>query len=241
MPDNLPILGTTATANDRVIADVALDRVRSASRPVLRALLEGTRRLADAHGARRLEVWIRHAQEADLVAATEAGFGVARRLTVLSLSLPRPAADRPDGAVQVRHATPGDEEDLVALLAISYDGTPDGGWTRERLAQRVASDWFRWEDVLVAEVDGAMVGVHWTKRRGGAIGEVYNLAVAPQARGSGVGASLLAAGLDHLGSVGMREALLWVDLANERAVRLYGSFGFVLTWEDVLLGRTLGA
>lgn len=226
---------------ERVIADVALDRGRAGERPVLRALLDGARLLADAHDARRLEVWVRHAQEADLVAATEAGFGVARRLAVLSLALPRAAEGGPDGTdLRVRAATPEDGDALVALLAGAYDGTPDGGWTVERLARRIAGDWFRWEDVLVGERGGAIVGVHWTKRRGGGIGEVYNLAVAPAARGAGVGATLLAAGLDHLASIGMREALLWVDLANERAVRLYGSFGFVLTWEDVLLGRTLG-
>jgi hypothetical protein len=33
--------------------------------------------------------------------------------------------------------------------------------------------------------------------------------------------------------------LLWVDRANERAVRLYTSQGFTTRWDDVALGRTL--
>jgi hypothetical protein len=32
---------------------------------------------------------------------------------------------------------------------------------------------------------------------------------------------------------------LWVDLANERGVRLYTSHGFHVRWEDLALGREL--
>ena len=31
--------------------------------------------------------------------------------------------------------------------------------------------------------------------------------------------------------------MLWVDLANERAVRLYAAHGFRLQWEDVAFSR----
>jgi mycothiol synthase len=112
----------------------------------------------------------------------------------------------------------------------------------ERFASRAAAPWFRHEDLLVAHDDrGRIVGVHWTKRRSADVGEVYNLAVHPDARGKGVGAALLAAGFAHLAAAGMLDVLLWVDLANERALRLYVAHGFTLRWEDVLLRRTTAA
>lgn len=225
------------------LADVAIDRVAGRDRPVLRALLEASRRVGEAHGAADLDVWVRHATEADLVAAIGAGFGVARRLGVMGRRLPldgSPVALGDAPGVALRAARFEDVPDVVTLLDAAYAGTPDGGWTRERFDDRSAADWFRIDDVLVAEApSGRLVGLHWTKRRGEGVGEVYNLAVDPDARGTGIGARLLAAGLGHLAANGMREALLWVDLANERAVRLYGAFGFTLRWEDVQLHRTL--
>jgi mycothiol synthase len=228
-----------------VLADVALDRVAGRDGPVLRALLEAARRIAEEHDATQLEVWVRHAAESDLVAATAAGFGVARRLAVLGLALPAtlPSSVRVDGGpIMIRRADEQDIDRVVALLDAAYAGTPDGGWNAARFAERAATEWFRLDDLLLAEAeDGRLVGAHWMKRRGDGVGEVYNLAVEPAARGTGVGATLLAAGVEHLAARGMHEVLLWVDLANERAVRLYGTFGFALRWEDVLLRRTLGA
>ena len=79
--------------------------------------------------------------------------------------------------------------------------------------------------------------MHWTKRRGEGVGEVYNLAVAPDGQGHGLGRRLLDAGLRHLRGIGCGEVLLWVDLANEAAIRLYTTAGFTARWEDIAFIR----
>ena len=93
---------------------------------------------------------------------------------------------------------------------------------------------------MARTADGDVAGIHWTKRRDDETGEVYNLAVHPGAQGGRLGAVLLRAGLAHLQECGCRRVMLWVDLANERAVRLYTAQGFEVAWEDVALGRSLG-
>lgn len=232
---------------DGALGDVALDPRVGRGGPALRVLLEAARRLAEAHGVAHLDVWVRHAADADVVAAAAEGFAVARRLAVLGRALPADAGgprgvDARADAVEVRPAADDDVAAVVRLLDAAYTGTPDGGWDPDRFASRAGAPWFRLDDLLVArDAGGRVVGVHWTKRRGGAVGEVYNLAVHPDARGGGVGAALLAAGLAHLAAAGMREVVLWVDLANERALRLYVAHGFTLRWEDVLLRRTTAA
>jgi ribosomal protein S18 acetylase RimI-like enzyme len=45
--------------------------------------------------------------------------------------------------------------------------------------------------------------------------------------------------MHHLRDVGCDDIVLWVDLSNERAVRLYASHGFHTRWEDVALTRSL--
>ncbi|MFP4636454.1 MAG: GNAT family N-acetyltransferase, partial [Nitriliruptoraceae bacterium] len=107
---------------------------------------------------------------------------------------------------------------------------------QQRFADRRGADWFRAEDLLLAvDDDGTLLGLHWLKRRDATTGEVYNLAVHPRAQGRGAGPRLLAAGLAHLHAVGCRQVLLWVDLANQRAVRLYRAQGFATRWVDVAL------
>lgn len=226
---------------DTVVADLALDRDRPPCGPVIAALLAGTEALGRRHGAARLQVWIRHARPSDVACAVDHGYGIERRLGVLGRPLDDgpPPPDVPPGG-RLRAYRPGtDDRAVVRVLEAAYAGTADAGWTVERLADRRSYDWFRPEDVLLLELDGRVVGVHWTKRRGGATGEVYNLAVDPAVQGRGVGATLLLAGLRHLARAGCEDVLLWVDLSNERAVRLYTSHGFTTRWEDLALSRVL--
>lgn len=220
--------------------DVALDRDGGADAAVLRVLLQACDVLGRRHDTRRLQVWMRHVTESDLRHATAAGYCVDRRLGVLARPLTDlPHLEVPDG-VTIGAFTDADADAIVDVLAAAYAGTPDGGWTRARFDARRGYDWFDPADLLVAhDAAGRVLGMHWTKRRGGRVGEVYNLAVHPDAQGGRLGAALLAAGLHHLDDAGCDEVLLWVDLANEPAVRLYTSQGFEVAWEDVALGREL--
>lgn len=224
------------------IGDVALGRDRGPRGTVLTLLLDGVGRLASEHGAARVQVWLRRATRDDIGRAADAGFQVDRRLGVLGRDLDGlPAVELPAGVTVRRYRPDLDDDGVVAVLAAAYADTPERGWDLARFRARRDLDWFRPEDLLVAEdASGSILGLHWLKRRTPEVGEVYNLAVGPDARGLGLGPALLAAGLAHLASVGCLEVVLWVDLANERAVRLYTSAGFETRWEDVALGRAVG-
>lgn len=223
-------------------ADVVVPKGELRCDDVLRALLSAVDDLAREHDAHGTRVWIRQATSRDVVAAVAAGYAVERRLAVLGLAVEEHQDDIagdpmvPDG-VTIRSSTPDDDDAIVALLDEAYRDTADGPWDRGRFDSFVAKDWFRREDLLVAVDDGTLLGVHWTKRRGAGEGEVFNLAVAQEARGRHLGRALLRAGVAHLAESGCEDVLLWVDLANEAAVRLYVTTGFVARWEDIALVR----
>lgn len=251
-------LATEVDAIRRAIGEVAVVRDGDVHGAALTALVDAAVEVALEHDARELEVWLRHAREEQVLAVASAGFAVRRRLAVLGRALVRteagaatarvgddegpPIAER-DGIVVRPYRGAEDDAAVVEVLAAAHAGGPDAGWDPAAFAARRRAPWFVAEDLLLADsTDPAapgVVGVHWCKRRGGGVGEVHNLAVRPGAQGRGVGAVLLAAGLARLAAVGCREVLLWVDLDNERALRLYRAAGFTSCWEDVALVRTL--
>jgi mycothiol synthase len=221
------------------VGDVAISPNQECGPEVLRALLDAVDEVARRHHAHGTQLWIRQAAASDLAVAVAAGHAVHRRLAVLGRRTT--TADqlpllRSDG-VTVRAANATDDDAVVAVLAAAYDGSPNAGWDAARFAQATDNDWFRHADLLVAEDASGVLGVHWTKRRSPTTGEVHNLAVHPKASGRGLGRMLLDAGLHHLASTGCEDVLLWVDLANEAALRLYVTAGFEQRWEDVALLR----
>lgn len=220
--------------------DLAPDRRRTSHDDTVSALFAALVEVGRRGGAGRLRVWIRHATDADGSSARREGFGVERRLAVMGRGLAQvPEPDLPP-ATRVRSFEPGaDETDVVEVLREAYRGTPEAGWDRDRFDERRSYDWFDPDDLLVARDADGVAGVHWTKRRGDGVGEVYNLAVLERARGGGLGRALLRAGLRHLAGRGCDEVILWVDSSNGPAVRLYTSEGFTERWEDVAFGRDL--
>jgi len=81
---------------------------------------------------------------------------------------------------------------------------------------------------LVAKRDGRVVGlVEWEISPGDpSIGEVHAIHVAPQARGHGVGAALLAASVTALRGSGVHRAILWVLEDNVGARAFYERHGW---------------
>jgi len=84
---------------------------------------------------------------------------------------------------------------------------------------------------LVAELHGERVGMAWTKVDADdpAIVNLFQMWVAPEARGQGVAAALLAEAVRWSGARGAQALQLGVNCANLPAVRLYERAGFVET------------
>jgi mycothiol synthase len=222
------------------VGDLAPARVPAAWAGIMPALLNGLEAVVGTAAA-GLQVWVRHVAIGDLAPAVAAGYRVDRRLGVLGRSLGVEEAPAPPAGTIVRpYHDETDDRAVVEVLAAAYDGTGDGGWDLARFRARREMSWFRAEDLLLAvDADGRIGGLHWLKRRDAMTGEVYNLAVRPEAQGQGLGPILLGAGLAHLSEIGCTDVILWVDRSNERAVELYTSHGFDTRWDDVALHHML--
>ncbi|MFT4227380.1 mycothiol synthase [Micropruina sp.] len=195
----------------------------------------GSRLLGDVAG---LAVWA----FGDLPAAQ--GFAAAhdlterRRLLVMERPLDPPSGGAFDGVRPFDYATDADQ--LLALNAAAFDWHPEQRhFSRADLDARMAEPWFDPAGLLVtADADG-LTGFHWTKRHPDGRGEVYILATHPRAQGTGLGRTLLAAGLEHLAASGSTSVHLYVEASNSRAVELYERAGFAVVHRDVLYGPTL--
>lgn len=193
----------------------------------------------------RLVLWSRSDASPVGLAAARRGYSADRGL--LTMSRPLSSADAVTvtaPGVALQPFRPGrDDAAWLALNAAAFADHPEqGAWTAADLEQRMAQPWFDPAGFLLAvEVDiseaasptdstppGTMLGFHWTKLHPGSppTGEVYVLGTAPAAQGRGIARALLAAGLAYLQRAGAGEVILYVDEANEAAVRLYQRSGF---------------
>jgi len=80
---------------------------------------------------------------------------------------------------------------------------------------------------LMADDDGAPVGMVRVTAVVDAQAEIMSVWVAPQARGRGAGDALIGAALDHARAAGANRVALNVRVTNGHAVRLYRRAGFV--------------
>lgn len=208
--------------------------------------------------AGRLRLWAHGDHPSASALAISLGFERWRVLYQMrrSLIVPVPAPALPPG-VRLRTFRPGtDDEAWLALNAAAFADHPDQGrWTLAELRIRLRERWFDPAGFLLAEREpgGELLGFHWTKVHGevrthrppddaaphphGPIGEVYVLGVSPAAHGMGLGTALTLAGLRHLRTEGLDQAMLYVDEANTRAVALYTRLGFARWATDVCFRR----
>lgn len=197
----------------------------------------------------RLRLWAHGLTAGAQSLADSLDFRLSRSLWQMRRSLfaPLPLANVPEG-VRIRSFDPAtDIPGILAVNARAFAELPDqGGWTENDIAVRLAEPWFLAAGFFVAldSSTGAIIGFHWTKVHGSghdhgheAIGEVYVLAVDPQAHIRGLGRALTIIGLTHLRGLGLRAAMLYVDSSNERAISLYESLGFVHWDTDVMYRR----
>jgi mycothiol synthase len=188
-----------------------------------------------------MTAWSHGNHPAAAALAARFGFDRVRDLWVMRRDLSDPASVREDdrAGVDVRPFRVGeDEEAFLALNAEAFADHPEQGrMARADLDERMAEPWFDPAGFFLAFRDGRLVGFHWTKVHAGTAqrppyGEVYVVGVAPTAQGGGLGRRLTLTGLRHLASLGLREALLYVEADNAPAVAVYRRLGFTHAPED---------
>lgn len=196
--------------------------------------------LAGAAAPHPLRVWA-HGDLPDAAAlARSAGFERFRSLHQLRrpLSDPIPPPQVPDGVVLRTFRVGEDEAAWLRLNARAFAKHPEqGAWTARDLELREREPWFDPAGLFIAEQAGTMVGFHWTKVHPDGMGEVYVLAVDPDAHGGGLGRALTSAGLRHLRDLGLNDVMLYVDGDNAAALTMYQHFGFATWRTDVMYRR----
>lgn len=229
-------------ASCELVVDPSLRR-----RGVGRMLLSHVIMTAYGRGARQLDLWAYNDTGASQRIAAQFGFTPARRLLHLHRHMrSAPAAPPPRGAT-LRPARPGaDDEAWLALNNRIFAGHPENGrWTLDDLRTRMAQPWFRPDDVLMLNIDGALAGFCWLKveerTSEGRVGEIYVIGTAPEYQGRGFGRFLLARALGRLREREAAVAAIYVDQSNEAAVDLYTSSGFHYHHVDVCYSRPLHA
>jgi mycothiol synthase len=210
-----------------------------------RAMLE---RLVAESADGRLRLWAHGEQAGAAELAHGMGFVRSRVLWQMRRSLyaPLPRPVLPAG-VLLRPFRPGtDNAAWLALNARAFAALPDqGGWSEADLQRRLREPWFSADGFLTAWAGDVLVGFHWTKVHGldghhhQPVGEVYVVGVDPQRRGQGLGRALTLAGLHHLRSLDLSQAMLYVDAANTTAITLYESLGFARWDTDILFRRVV--
>ncbi|HZA18042.1 MAG TPA: mycothiol synthase [Pseudonocardiaceae bacterium] len=184
-----------------------------------------------------LWVWAHGQHPAALRLAEQAGLARKRELLQLRRGLDEPIPPRalPDG-VTLRSFVPGeDEAAVVAVNNRAFSWHPEQShWDVSALAVREAQPWFDPKGFLLAvDQQGRLLGFHWTKVHPEGPGEVYVIGVDPDAQGTGLGAALIAAGMEHLREQGLAEVMLYVESDNATALQTYRKLGFQQHHTDV--------
>lgn len=184
-----------------------------------------------------LWVWAHGEHPAALRLVHRAGLVSQRELLQMRRGLADPIPARPlASGVVLRAFVPGEDE--AAVVRVNHRAF---GWHPEQSHLDVSElmvletqPWFDPQGFLLAvDPNNRLLGFHWTKVHSDGLGEVYVLAVDPDAQGTGLGSALTVAGLAHLRAQGAPEAMLYVDSDNAAAVRTYQKLGFAHHHTDV--------
>jgi mycothiol synthase len=188
------------------------------------------RELADQAfaGADPVTAWSHNDHPAAAALAVRHRLRRARELWVMRRPAHEPLPDLvvPPG-LTVRGYRDEDRDEVLRVNAAAFAHHPEqGSMDADDLAARMAEDWFDPAGLLVADGGDGLRAFHWTKQHSAELGEVYVVAVDPQAQGQGLGRVLTLAGLHHLEGLGVAEVLLYVEADNAPAVHVYGGLGF---------------
>jgi mycothiol synthase len=204
-----------------------------ADRAALGRALEAIRE----RGGGEVRWWVSNPLDKDNETAKSHGLVAERDLLQMFIPLP---VDEPLPDIALRSFVPSQDEDAwVEVNNRAFAAHPEqGGWTRAVVEEREAEPWFDPEGFLLHDdpSTGRLAGFVWTKvhdDESPRLGEIYVIAVDPDFGGRRLGRALTLAGLDWMNrSRGIEHGMLYVDAANEPAVRLYTSIGFTVDHID---------
>lgn len=117
-----------------------------------------------------------------------------------------------------------------------------GRWKEKDLSIRISEDWFDAAGFFLVEENQQIIAFCWTKihshshidNKHHQIGELYITGVDSEYEGKGLGKFLTILGMQHLARKGLHQVLLYTDLENDRAIRLYEKLGFAEISRDVM-------
>lgn len=189
----------------------------------------------------RLRLWAHGELASAHALAKKLGFSKARELWQMRRSLyaELPKVDLPDGNFISTFKVGQDEIAWLDLNAKVFAAHPEQGrLERGDLEIRMNEKWFDPAGFFISRNSaGELTGYNWTKIHTDGplrIGEIYVLGVSPTERGTGLGKALAITGLDYLRAQGLSAAMLYVDLSNTSAIKLYESIGFAHWDTDVM-------
>jgi mycothiol synthase len=123
---------------------------------------------------------------------------------------------------------PDDFEDLLAAINEAFEGhSENGNWTVADLSSRFELPWFDPAGLLVLRSAGEFTGFCWCKIHPDRVGEIYLVGVTRRHRGRGLGKDLLESGLAYLSGQGCSEIIVYTEVGNTEAEKLYRSVGFI--------------
>ncbi len=211
--------------------EVVVDRDRPARHALVHGILAAARDEIARAGGGDVRWWLFDAgDDADALAAS-AGLAPGRALLQMLVELPLAGSSDGRPPVTTRPFEVGrDERAWLEVNNAAFAWHPEQGiWDLATIELREREDWFDPGGFLLHERDGRLAAFCWTKIHRDVDpvqGEIYVIAVHPDFHGSGLGRALTVAGLDHIVSRGVTTGMLFVDLDNTSAVRLYESLGF---------------
>jgi mycothiol synthase len=231
----------------RLAAEILVDPLLR-GRGLCRALVDRLVWAARAADVERLDVWAHHADAAAIGLAAAYHMRPSRQLWQMALRLDSvaPGHRSPAAAAGVslrRFGAGEDEPELVRLMRSAFAEHPENAvFDAEEMAARAALPWFDPSAILLAvdATTGRALGLHWMKLEP-PVGEVYILAVDPQAHGRGIGRLLLLSGLQQMRDRGIETAILYVDAGNDAAIGLYRGSGFRFEHLDTCYSLELGS
>ena len=139
--------------------------------------------------------------------------------------------------IDIRHAEPGDAEAIAEVHHQSWNGAYSGIIPHKALNAMIARRGARWWSsairrvaaVLVVEMGGEIVGYATLGRnRANELpqqGEIYELYIAPEYQGVGLGTRLFAAARRKLADHGLKGLVVWALEDNGGALSFYQGAG----------------